>query len=252
MRYLMTVSYDGSRYYGYQVQREEDTIQKRLERALSKIHKGESIRVYASGRTDRGVHALGQTVHFDSSLQIPPENFKRALNAHLPDDIVVLRVERVNEAFHARFHVKEKWYQYKVSNADTADPFNRQYMYHVQRPLDYVSMKQACQTLIGTHDFTAFCGTRSNVVGDKTRTIYGASIRITTDGLIFTIRGSGFLYNMVRIIVGTLIDIGCGRSDVDTFKRAIVSKDRKDLGKTAPAHGLYLYQVLYDENDKKL
>ncbi|CQR48491.1 tRNA pseudouridine synthase A [Paraliobacillus sp. PM-2] len=246
MRLLTTVSYDGTAYAGYQVQPNALTIQEKIEQALSKIHKGQEIRIVASGRTDAGVHAVGQTFHFDTDLKIPETNWKRALNAVLPNDIYIDHVQLVPDDFHARFDVKTKKYQYYVLNNEDKDVFQRNYSYFVKESLDIVSMQQACTMLEGEHDFTAFCAANAGVKGTKVRTIYQATCEQHKNQYIFTFEGSGFLYNMVRIIVGTLIEVGKGNRKPMEIREILVSKDRSKAGKTAPPQGLFLTSVTYN------
>ncbi|SDC50574.1 tRNA pseudouridine38-40 synthase [Pelagirhabdus alkalitolerans] len=249
MRLLATVTYDGTYYAGYQIQPNQTTIQSTIEKALMKLHKGETIRIYASGRTDAGVHALGQTFHFDSSLSIPLENWTRALNSLLPADIVVTNVREVGDHFHARYNVKQKTYQYMIDNAPIPDPFQRHYMHHVKHELDLNAMKEACSYLEGEHDFSAFCAANHTVKGSKVREIYLAHIEKEGHTIRFTVSGSGFLYNMVRIIVGTLMAIGEGKMPPETMQKIIASKDRSNAGKTAAPQGLYLKEVEYHTFD---
>ncbi len=251
MRLLARVSYDGTAYRGYQVQPNQPTVQAVIEDVLTHIHKGKQVKIFASGRTDAGVHALGQAFHFDSPLKIPEGNWVRAINSQLPDDIVITDVHQVADDFHARFDVIEKWYEYRMYNTTLIDPFKRHYSHYVRVPLDVAAMNKACQYLVGTHDFTAFCSAKSNVTDSKVRTIYHATCENQADEVVFTISGSGFLYNMVRIIVGSLIDIGHGRKPPEVIRQALENFDRNTLGKTAPAKGLYLKHVVYDVNEKK-
>ena len=245
MRYLATVSYDGSNYSGYQVQPNRVTIQSVIEQALSKMHKDKPIKIVASGRTDAGVHAIGQTFHFDSELEIPEANWKRALNSLLPADVVILDIERVPDTFHARFHAVKKTYKYLVLNQVDPSPFHSKYTAHIKQELDIKVINQACEYLIGTHDFTSFCAANSGVKGDKSRTIYQASCEKEDHLIAFLFTGDGFLYNMVRIIVGTLLEIGLGKREPTEMEAIISMKDRDKAGKTAPPQGLYLEQVEY-------
>ncbi|WP_226038456.1 tRNA pseudouridine(38-40) synthase TruA [Aquibacillus saliphilus] len=241
------VSYDGTNFSGYQVQPNGRTIQEDVETALKKLHKGKAVRVHASGRTDAGVHAKGQVIHFDTNLTIPIKNWTRALNAVLPEDICVIRSENVAENFHARYDVVEKEYRYFILNSTQSDVFNRNFTYHVPNHLDIEAMEEACESMVGEHDFTSFCSARSDVKGDKIRTIYHATCYQEGDRIIFVIRGNGFLYNMVRILVGTLIEIGKHDRPVSDIRRIIDAKNRENAGKTAPAQGLFLWKVQYNE-----
>lgn len=239
------VAYDGSNFSGYQVQPQKRTVQGELEKALQKIHKGESVRIYASGRTDTGVHAKGQSIHFDTELHIPGNSWKRALNALLPDDVYVKHSESVVDNFHARFGVVEKEYHYVVLNTEEPDIFARNYVYHFPYKLSLDAMQEACQLLEGTHDFTTFSSAKATVKGDRIRTIYEATCKKDGHRIEFVFRGSGFLYNMVRILVGTLLDVGQGRIEPQEIKGMLEKKDRKYASKTAPAQGLYLWEVRY-------
>ncbi|WP_079708129.1 tRNA pseudouridine(38-40) synthase TruA [Paraliobacillus ryukyuensis] len=245
MRMLATVSYDGTAYAGYQVQPNAVTIQEIIEKCLRKMHKGQAIRIHASGRTDANVHAIGQTFHFDTNLAIPEHNWKQALNALLPNDIFVSSVQQVADDFHARFDVTAKEYRYYVRNAKDQDVFQRNYSFHVGETMNLAKMQQACHFIEGEHDFTSFCAANAGVKGSKVRTIYQATCEKNRDTLIFTFKGSGFLYNMVRILVGTLLEIGKGKREPSDIVEILTSKDRTKAGRTAPAHGLFLQSVTY-------
>ena len=249
MRYLAVVSYDGSNYAGYQIQPDQVTIQAVIERALEKMHQGRPVKITASGRTDAGVHAHGQVFHFDSELVIPEPNWKKALNSLLPDDIVILQVKKTPPSFHARYDATKKTYKYVILNRDDPSPFEANYSTYIPRKLDISLINQACDDLIGEHDFTAFCAANSYVKGDKIRTIYEANCKRENDKLILSFTGNGFLYHMVRIIVGTLIEIGQGNRPVTDIQKIINSKDRSKAGKTAPAQGLYLNHVEYEREN---
>ncbi|WP_163539077.1 tRNA pseudouridine(38-40) synthase TruA [Gracilibacillus sp. YIM 98692] len=249
MRLKVVVCYDGTLFSGYQVQPNARTVQGEIERVLKKMHKGESIRIHASGRTDQGVHAMGQVFHFDSVLKIPPKNWERALNTMLPDDIQVQSVQRVSDDFHARFDVEEKEYRYMLYHQQTLNVFQRNYACFVLETLNIEEMRKACRYLIGTHDFSSFCAANSTVKGDKVRTIIEASIECENNKIQFSIKGTGFLYNMVRIIVGTLIEIGKGNRQPYDMQTIMQAKDRTYADKTAPSQGLYLWEVIYEKNE---
>jgi tRNA pseudouridine38-40 synthase len=244
-RLKCTIAYDGTNFAGYQIQPNKRTVQGELEHALATMHKGQSIRVFASGRTDAGVHAHGQVVHFDSPMEIPVVGWVKALNALLPDDIVVKEVEKVDSSFHARFSAISKEYRYKVRIAQEKDVFSRNYAFHFPHLLNYDAMKEALQFIVGTHDFTSFCSAKTEIE-DKVRTIYEADFVILDSELIFRFVGNGFLYNMVRILVGTMLDVGQGKIHPADIPAIIKGKDRSLAGKTAPSHGLYLWKVYYD------
>ncbi|WP_128755914.1 tRNA pseudouridine(38-40) synthase TruA [Bacillus sp. LL01] len=246
-RLKCTLSYDGAQFEGYQIQKEKRTVQLELQRALSRIHKGAEMRVSASGRTDAGVHAVGQVLHFDSPLSIPEAAWQRAMNAHLPKDIWVNKVEAVDSAFHARFDVVKKEYRYKVSLAKDFNVFNRDHVFHYPFSLDMVPLREACKYFLGEHDFTSFCSAKTEVE-DKVRKIYSLEAVMEGEELEFRIVGNGFLYNMVRIIVGTLLEVGQGKKLPGDIFQILEAKNRGAAGKTAPAHGLYLWTVDYDDN----
>ncbi|WP_264188453.1 tRNA pseudouridine(38-40) synthase TruA [Halobacillus litoralis] len=242
----MIIQYDGTNYAGYQVQPNGNTIQAELEKALLKMHKGTVVKVTASGRTDARVHALGQVIHFDTPLKIPMNNWKRAINSLLPADIQIVSAESVPSEFHARYDTTGKEYRYFVRNDQHPDLFRRHYTHHVRAALDINAMKQACQYIKGEHDFTSFCSPKTDIKGDKVRTIYEASITSDMDEIVFTFRGSGFLYNMVRILVGTLLEIGRSERKPEDIIDIIQAEDRKAAGKTAPPQGLFLWKVFYN------
>ncbi|WP_409303797.1 tRNA pseudouridine(38-40) synthase TruA [Peribacillus sp. SCS-155] len=245
-RYKAIISYDGTLFAGYQVQPQKRTVQLELEKTLRKLHKGVDIRVTASGRTDAGVHAKGQVIHFDSPFSFPAENWEKGLNAMLPQDIAVLRVENAKPDFHARFEASGKEYRYYISLAKKRDPFQRNYAYHFPYELDFSSLEAAIPYLIGTHDFTSFCSAKTEVI-DKIRTIREIDFFEENGMLVFRFVGSGFLYNMVRILTGTLLEVATGKKTASDIKQILEKKDRSYAGKTAPGHGLYLWEVFYDE-----
>ncbi|MEH7376890.1 MULTISPECIES: tRNA pseudouridine(38-40) synthase TruA [Bacillaceae] len=244
-RYKCIISYDGSGFSGYQVQPNKRTVQSVLEAVLSKMHKGDTVKVVGSGRTDAGVHAKGQVIHFDSPLLIPADKWEKALNSMLPEDISVLKVVPVTESFHARFDAKGKEYRYVLHLSQKRDPFQRKFAYQYPYRLNLQAMEQASKLVLGTHDFTSFCAAKTEVV-DKVRTI--ESIDFTRMDELLTIRfvGNGFLYNMVRILVGTLLEVGSGERSPEDIPIILAHKDRRLSGKTAPGHGLYLWEVFYD------
>ncbi|KHF38994.1 tRNA pseudouridine(38-40) synthase TruA [Halalkalibacter okhensis] len=245
-RVALWVTYEGTSFSGYQVQPNGRTVQEEIERAVSRIHKGEQIRIHSSGRTDTGVHARGQVVHFDSMLSIPAERWPKALNACLPDDIRIIEACYVASDFHARYHAVKKEYRYRVLLRQEGDVFRRNTSHHVPYHISVPRMQEAAQTLIGTHDFSSFCAANTSVV-DKVRTLFTISIEQDRDELIFKLVGSGFLYNMVRIIVGTLLEIGSGKREVHELAFILSAKDRTHAGKTAPGTGLFLWKVDYNE-----
>lgn len=244
-RILLTVEYDGTAYAGWQRQLNGLAVQQVLEEALHRAT-GESITVTGASRTDAGVHALGQAVHFDTASSIPPEKYPFVLNTMLPRDVRLLSGREVPPDFHARFMTCGKQYTYRIINSRHGSAIRRNTHTHVPVPLDMAPMERAAQTLLGRHDFAAFQasgGTAKTTV----RTIRKASLMRQEDEIILTIEGDAFLYNMVRIIAGTLIEIGQHRRGEDAFTRAIASGSRLDLGVTAPPHGLELTRVDYPQ-----
>ncbi len=239
------ISYDGTLFNGYQVQPNQRTVQTDIEKVLMKMHKGNPIRIQASGRTDTGVHAVGQVIHFDSEYALQPEQWKRALNAQLPKDINVRFVEIVDVNFHSRFDVVRKEYRYFIWNEKDENVFSRNHHYFFPYDLNIVKMQEALDCLLGTHDFSSFCASNTDIK-DKVRTIYKGSINKTDQGIVIALEGNGFLYNMVRIIVGTLIEVGQGKRDVKSVKNALLARDRAKAGKTSPPNGLFLWKVDYN------
>lgn len=246
-RWKCTVAYDGTSYHGFQYQPKEASVQEQIEKALTRIHKA-PVTIFGSGRTDGGVHAQGQVFHFDSSLQLRPNDWLRAINTYLPLDIRIREVEEATLDFHARYDARKKEYRYQIYRSPLEDPMKRLYWMHIRYSLDVEQMRKAAELFLGEHDFTGFSSSKS-AVKSRVRTIYRLEIeqRELEDGdeLILICEGNGFLYNMVRIIAGTLIDVGRGRRSLEQVKRALVEKNRAFAGKLAPAHGLFLWRVDY-------
>ena len=242
-RIHLIVEYDGTNYAGWQRQANAVAVQQVLEEKLEKLT-GEAIVVHGASRTDAGVHALGQSVHFDTKSRIPGDKFSFALNTLLPPDIRVSASEDAPEGFHARFSTLGKRYRYLFYDAPHAGALNRNTHAHSIYPLRDALMREEAKCLIGTHDFCAFAASGS-VVRDTVRTIGRADVDRDGHDVRLIVEGSGFLYNMVRIIAGTLRDIGSGKLAPGALERAIETGDRLDLGVTAPAHGLTLMQVFY-------
>ncbi len=243
-RILLTVSYDGTAYGGWQRQLNAMTVQQRLEEALQTLT-GTRTPITGASRTDAGVHALGQCAHFDTKSRIPPDRYPYALNACLPPDIRVLAGREVPAAFHARFDAKGKQYVYRIHNAPHASALHWREAVHVPVPLNEGAMRIALPALLGTHDFAAFQasgGTAKTTV----RTLDTVTLFREGSELTLTLRGNAFLYNMVRIIAGTVIAVGKGKLPADCFAKALATGDRLLLGPTAPPQGLELVQVFYD------
>lgn len=242
-----TLSYDGTGFSGFQIQPGKRTVQGELEKALTKIHKGQHIRIQASGRTDTGVHAIGQTIHFESPYTLPVYNWGRALNTLMPADLYITGVQKVPDAFHVRYDAIEKEYRYVVWNESEPDVFKRNYAYQFRPPLDIAAIKEACTYFEGTHDFTTFSSAKATIKGSKERTLYEVTCKQLGQEITFTFRGSGFLYNMVRIIVGVLLDVGQGKRKPSDITPLMEKKDRRLVGETVPPQGLYLWNVKYEE-----
>jgi len=246
-RIRLIIEYDGTNYAGWQRQENALAVQQVVEDKLRRLTK-EQIIIHGASRTDAGVHALGQSAHFDTECSIPADKFSFALNTMLPPDIRIRLSEQVPESFHARFSTKGKRYRYLFQASPHAGALTRLTHAHIIYPLDDILMQQEAQTLIGTHDFAAFAASGS-VVKDTVRTIYRADVIRNDEEIRLMVEGNGFLYNMVRIIAGTLVGVGSGKLESGAFARAIESGNRLDLGVTAPAHGLTLMKVFYDPND---
>ncbi len=244
MNYKLTIQYDGSRYDGWQRQGNTDnTIQGKLEAVLSRLA-GRPVELHGAGRTDAGVHAEGQVASVRLPGDLSPAQVMAYLNQYLPEDIAVTAAEPADERFHARLSAVGKVYRYAIRLGGTPDVFRRKYQYRVEEPLDLDAMRRAASLLTGTHDFRAFC---SNKRYKKSTVRTLSSIDIHTDGLDLTITycGNGFLYNMVRILTGTLLEVGQGLRSAEDMPAILASLDRTQAGKTAPAQGLTLVRVLY-------
>lgn len=243
-RMKATIAYDGTNFAGYQSQPNMRTVQSEIDKALVKLHKDSSVYSVASGRTDAGVHALGQVIHFDTPLDLA-DRWKMALNVLLPKDVRVVEVEEVAVDFHARYGATGKTYVYRWSYSEVQSPFERNFAVHLGRWNPNVErMQEGAQHLIGTHDFTSFCSAKTATT-NKVRTIRKLSLERQGDHLVLEVEGDGFLYNMVRTIAGVLLAVGIGWDEPEDVKKIRDAKDRKMAGKTAPAHGLYLMEVTY-------
>lgn len=239
----LLLEYDGTNYAGWQRQNNVITIQQKLEETIE-IVTGQFSEVIGSSRTDAGVHAKGFVCNFITESKIPGENFKKALNVYLPEDIVVVKSEDVNINFHSRFDSIGKRYVYTILNGAQRPAIGRNYVYFFHRKLDIKKMKEAALYFIGTHDFSAFKKSGSSVK-TAVRTIKELNIIQNGDFIKFSITGDGFLYNMVRIIVGTLLEVGVERFKPEDIIKIIQSKDRSNAGKSVPASGLCLEEVFY-------
>ncbi len=243
----MIVEYDGTEYVGWQTQMNGIAVQEVIEHALEKVT-GERIILHGSGRTDSGVHARAQVSHFDTDARMSADKFAFALNTMLPNDIRILYSEETNKEFHARFSAKKKEYCYTLQPGPHARVFTSRTALHVHLHPDIDRMNLAASYVLGKHDFAAFMSAGSKL-STTVRTIY-RSEWVQENGLIrYYVSGNGFLYNMIRILVGTMLLVGSGRLEPETVKHALSTKNRTDAGDTAPAHGLCLYRVIYDDFD---
>jgi tRNA pseudouridine38-40 synthase len=239
----LTIEYEGTAYAGWQRQPNQNTIQAAVEEALFKITQ-QHIPVVGAGRTDSGVHALGQVVSFHADKLLADAQWAPALNSYLPQDISVISSEQVSPAFHARFSATGKVYEYRITVQLSRPALDRHRVWHFPHPLDTNAMRQALAEFVGTHDFTSFRGQRSQTINPMC-TISHVSLRSESSSLLFRIEGDRFLKQMVRAIVGTLIEVGLQKRKPHTIPDILQAKDRRAAGRTAPAHGLYLVQVLY-------
>ena len=242
---LITISYDGSKYHGWQIQHNAVTVQEVFQNALYTVI-GDKPDIKACSRTDSGVHAEMFCISTKIKHPIPAERLKAALNSHLPDSVVVLSSVEVPADFHARYDAKGKRYVYKVLNRPERDPFYIGRALHYRYNIDTELLDKASKAYIGTHDFTSFCTLDKREKGDFVRTIYDFSVTRKGDIVEFAVEGSGFLYNMVRIMVGTLLSINEGKLSSDSIPQIIAAQSRDAAGPTAPAHGLYLNKVFYE------
>ena len=245
---LITLSYDGTRYHGFQVQQNALSVCEVLQDALQQLY-GTRPQVKGCSRTDAGVHASGYCVSYDQPKPIDPFKLPLALNRFLPPDIRVFHAEWVSDDLHARYSALSKEYRYRVRNSAVDSPFDSAYCWRIARRLDEQAMNQAAQYAVGTHDFRAFMSTGSDME-DTVRTVYFFRVEREGEIITFHICADGYLYNMVRILVGTLIDVGVGRKKPEDMCAVIEGKDRSKAGDTAPAKGLFLHRVHYPEEQE--
>ena len=248
MRRIRTIiAYDGTDYVGWQTQNNGVAVQEVIEQAIFEVT-GARSSLQGSGRTDSGVHARAQVAHFDTEARMAADKFAIALTPHLPADIRVLYSEEIDLGFHARFSAKEKQYRYFIQTGPHADVFARKYALHAYMPLDLDIMNKAAAHVVGTHDFSAFMST-GREVETAVRTVSLSQWEKQGKFLVYTVQGNGFLYNMVRILVGTMVGMGSGRIPADSMEKALRTLSRQDAGPTAPAHGLVLWRVKYPDFD---
>ncbi len=240
----LTIEYDGTNYHGWQVQKNAKTVQEVIQKAISKLL-GEEAGVTGCSRTDVGVHAYGQVAHFLTDSQIPGDKFSYAINNLLPADIVIKQSEEVTDEFHARYSTKGKKYRYQIYNSPHPSAIMRNRSCHIRPELNITDMQKAAEYFIGEHDFAAFQATGGQV-RSTVREIYSMEVSRKEDNMIYIeVSGNGFLYNMVRIIAGTLIYVGMGKLKESEIPGIIAGLDRTKAGKTAPAQGLYLMEIFY-------
>ena len=255
---LLKIEYDGTSFYGWQRQPEARTVQGELEQVLSMVC-GTDIKINGTSRTDAGVHALGQQASFRGTFGIPTERIQMAVNNMLSGgkqsrekcaDVRITEVKEMPEDFHARFDSKGKKYRYLIRNAEEPDIFKRNYCYQVKEHLDAQAMQKAADYIVGTHDFACFQSAGGNERETTVRTVYSLDVKRDGENIAIEIAGDGFLYNMVRIITGTLVEVGKGKRKPEELKDIIESADRTNAGHTAPACGLYLVEVYYEKESE--
>ncbi|SFS84232.1 tRNA pseudouridine(38-40) synthase TruA [Marininema halotolerans] len=249
-RLKLTIAYDGADFAGFQSQQNQRTIQGELEKALKKVT-GETIIVYGAGRTDAGVHARGQVVHLTTNTRIPTEKWVWVFNHMLPRDLAVIHAEEVSDGFHARYDACWKRYRYEIDTHAIPDVFTGRYRTRIKGELNQLVMREAAQHLLGTHDFTALSSAKS-AIKNRVRTLYQCDVESMTAGISITTAGNGFLYNMVRIIAGLLVQVGKGSLLPEQVPEIIASRDRGRIGKTLPPEGLTLMEVSYQPWEKSL
>lgn len=237
------MAYDGTNYHGFQTQKNAVTIQETIEKALSEFLK-EKITVHGCGRTDSGVHAKKYVFNFKTSSCVPADRIPLAMKPYLPGDIVFKKGEEADEAFHARYGIKKKTYLYRIYNSEIQDPFERKYSYFYPQKLNFEKMCEACGEIIGKHDFKAFMASGGQVK-TTVRTVFDLHLEKKGDTILIFASADGFLYNMVRIIAGTLVDVGNGKINANDIKNALLQNDRKKLGVTLPPQGLFMYDAEY-------
>lgn len=246
-RVLLVVAYDGTRYHGWQIQPNGITVESELNKALSELF-NENIRVRGASRTDAGVHALGNLAIFDTDARIPPEKISYALNQRLPDDIRIQKSQEVSADFDFFKKKMKKTYEYRITSAPFPIPTKRLYSYYTYHELDLELMNRGAKYLVGEHDFKSFCSV-GNQTETTVRTIYEVIVFKDKNDIVIRVSGNGFLYNMVRIIAGTLMEVGLGRILPEMLEKIILQKDRSEAGPTAPAQGLTL--IGYEGNFEK-
>lgn len=264
-RIKLTVAYDGTNYSGWQIQPNAPTIEKLLDEAIYAVT-GENVHVIGASRTDAGVHGMGNVAVFDTESRIPGNKFPYALNAHLPEDVIIQESRQVSDDFHPRHCNTKKTYEYRILNTKMGKPKERNYSWHVPQKLDIEKIRHAAKYLVGEHDFKSFCCVKTQAES-TVRTIYSIEV-LTKDmsgdtdisqktgerkdqEIIIRVTGNGFLYNMVRIIAGTLVQVGKGQIEPEEIKNMLEDKDRTSAGQTAPPQGLTLMKIDYIDGDDR-
>ncbi len=244
MNFKLTIQYDGTRYDGWQRQGNTDnTLQGRLEGVLSRMV-GKPVEIQGAGRTDAGVHARGQVASVHLPEGYTPQEVQNYLNRYLPEDVAVVEVVEVGERFHARLSATGKEYRYHIRMGSVPDVFARKYQYRVEEPLDLAAMERAAGYLTGKHDFRSFCGNR-RFKKSTVREVFHIGVEVCGSDLTLVYQGDGFLYNMVRILTGTLLEVGLGQRTPESMVDVLEARERTAAGKTAPAQGLVLQEVYY-------
>jgi tRNA pseudouridine38-40 synthase len=240
----MTIQYDGGRYLGWQkLPKSDRTIQGKLEKVIGEMCKGD-MKIIGSGRTDAGVHALGQVANFKADLDMSPHEIQEYINHYLPNDIIVADIEQVDDRFHSRYNVKTKDYEYHIYTGEFQSPFYRKYSWHIKESLDMDAIDLAIEILQGTHDFLGFSSVKKSKKS-TVRTLHSISYKQEGPLLTFVFTGDGFLHNMVRILMGTLVEVGQHKMSPQDVKNVLGTKVRADAGITCPPHGLFLSAVHY-------
>lgn len=247
MNYRMFIQYDGSRYKGWQRLLQEDTIQGRIEQVLSDIE-GQGVLITGSGRTDAGVHAIEQVANFTTDRTYDTTVLRDRMNEKLPEDIRIQNIDRVSEGFHSRYHAKSKIYEYRIHAGDIRDVFHRKYVYEVPQMPDVERMRAAAEKMCGVHDFAGFSSVKKSKDGrekDTVRNLMGVTINCENNNIVIEYEGDGFLYNMVRILTGTLLEIGENKKKLEDIDKIFLTKNRVFAGVTVPPTGLFLKKVKF-------
>lgn len=245
--YKIVIQYDGTRYDGWQKQGNTDnTIQGKIEAVLKRMA-GEEVEIAGAGRTDAGAHALGQVANFKLKKSMSQEDLQAYLNQYLPEDIVVTSVKKVNDRFHSRLTATGKQYDYRILNSPIGNPFTRKYTWKLEEELDFRAMREAAALLTGTHDYASFCSNRK-MKKSTIRTVDSIEVNRIGGEIVISFHGEGFLYNMVRIMAGTIVEVGQGKRRPEEMTQILEQKNREAAGITAPAQGLFLMKVEYEKN----